>query len=379
MMKTILANTIAPLKDRTGGPSGCKEMIQRCGANTGNACFVDAMYLQLDYEREIVCHDIDLDGGEDAVYVLPASNWINKDGKVLREIFLRLEKANVRLAVLGLGIQMDLNQQIDDFIKELSAGTITALKIMSEHSACIGVRGGITGEVLDRLSIHNWQIIGCPSFYEPYRKTGTCILKEASVKNICYNTNPGLGNEHKLIEMALSTKAPIILQTMSDLPLTLTEGKAIEQRLLDDRYPGAEFNVIEFEEYLRKSGHIFYNREDWSRYLIKNKVTFSTGGRFHGNMMAFSNGIPAVWIVHDKRVKELVDAMNLPFIYHNALEDMDKPDKLLGVCHYDSEFICKYEKMGGAYVKFLDQNGVRHTFGSVHKGHMAEGPGKMCG
>lgn len=365
-MRTILANTIAPLENRKGRSPGCKEMIQRCGANTGNACFVDAMYQQLDFEREIVCNDIEADSQEDVVYVLPASNWINNDGKVLGEIFLRLEKANVRLAVLGLGIQMERNQKTDDFIKELSAETITALKILSEHSVCIGIRGGITGEVLDRLSIHNWQIIGCPSFYEPYRKMGTIKLKEASVDKICYNTKPGLENEHKLIEMALSSNAPIVLQAMSDLPLTLTEGKAIEQRLLDDRYPGAEFNVWELENYIRDSGHIFYNRDDWSRYLIENNVTFSTGGRFHGNMMAFSNGIPAVWIVHDKRVKELVDAMNLPFIYYDALEDMDTPDKLLDICHYDDKFIHNYEKMGEAYVSFLDKNGIRHTFGSAH-------------
>lgn len=82
--------------------------------------------------------------------------------------------------------------------------------------------------------------------------------------------------------------------------------------------------------------------------------------------MAFSNGIPAVWIVHDKRVKELVDAMNLPFIYYDALEDMDTPDKLLDICHYDDKFIHNYEKMGEAYVSFLDKNGIRHTFGSAH-------------
>lgn len=367
-MRTILANTIAPLEKRKGQLSGCREMIQRCGANTGNVCFVDAMYRQLDFEKEVVCNDIDVDNLEDAVYVFPASNWINHDGKVLRQIFPRLKTTNIKLAVLGLGIQMELDQTVEDFIKGLSSETITTLKIMSEHSACIGVRGGITGEVLDRLSIHNWQIVGCPSFYEPYRKTGTITLKEPSVEKICYNTKPGLDKEHKLIEMALSAKAPIVLQAMSDLPLTLAEGRTVEQRLLDDRYPGAKFTAEELENYIQESGHIFYNRDDWSHYLTGNNVTFSTGGRFHGNMMAFSNGIPAVWIVHDIRGKELVDAMMLPFIFYNALEDMDAPDKLLTVCKYDNKFVQNYKKMGEAYVNFLEKNGIRHTFGSDHNG-----------
>ncbi|MCI8799436.1 MAG: polysaccharide pyruvyl transferase family protein [Lachnospiraceae bacterium] len=367
-MRTILANTIAPLKKRKGQLSDCREMIQRCGANTGNVCFVDAMYQQLDFEKEVVCNDIDVDNLEDAVCVLPASNWINHDGKVLGQIFPRLKTTNVKLAVLGLGIQMELDQTIEDFIKGLSSETITALKIMSEHCACIGVRGGITGEILDRLSIHNWQIVGCPSFYEPYRKTGTITLKEPSAEKICYNTRPGLDKEHKLIEMALSAKAPIVLQAMSDLPLTLTEGRTVEQRLLDDRYPGAKFTAEELENYIRESGHIFYNRDDWSHYLTGNNVTFSAGGRFHGNMMAFSNGIPAVWIVHDIRGKELVDAMALPFIFYNALEDMNTPDKLLAVCKYDNKFVQNYKKMGEDYVNFLEKNGIRHTFGSAYNG-----------
>lgn len=140
-MRTILANTIAPLVKRQGKFLNCTEMMGLCGLNTGNVCFVDAMYQQLDYEREILCTEIDADNQEDAVYVLPASNWINNDGRVLRQIFLPLEKANIKLAVLGLGVQMELNQKADDFIKELSKETIAALKIMSEHSVSIGVRG----------------------------------------------------------------------------------------------------------------------------------------------------------------------------------------------------------------------------------------------
>lgn len=35
---------------------------------------------------------------------------------------------------------------------------------MSEHSVEIGARGEIIGVVLHKLEIHNWKVIGYPSF-----------------------------------------------------------------------------------------------------------------------------------------------------------------------------------------------------------------------
>ena len=53
------------------------------------------------------------------------------------------------------------------------------------------------------------------------------------------------------------------------------------------------------ENYIKEFGHMFYTRDKWTEFLNKENIQFSIGSRFHGNMMAFSNGIPAMWIVHD--------------------------------------------------------------------------------
>ncbi len=360
-MKMIMADTIDGIGRRQEKVSDCREMIGRCGANIGNVCFVDAISEQIRIEKEILCTRIEPENDED-LFILPASNWINENGKVLHEIFFRLAKSKVKLLVLGLGIQMGLNQKVSDFIKSLSDETITALRIMSDHSICIGIRGERTAEVLDKLSIHNWQVIGCPSFYEPYRKNQSVRLGNASCENICYNTRPGELREYKLMEMAVLTDSPIVLQAMSDLPLTLTEGKRIEQSVLDNRYPGSNLMAEQFENYIRKNGHIFFNRKEWSEYLVKSGVSFSVGGRFHGNMMAFSNGIPALWLVCDGRIKELVDAMRLPYIFYEELDHINEPEKFLEFLNYDKEFEKNYKKMAEGYVEFLNRNKVRHTF-----------------
>ena len=47
---------------------------------------MDAVKEQLAYDAEISCYKIDK-YEDKAVFVLPASNWINVDGHVLRDIF----------------------------------------------------------------------------------------------------------------------------------------------------------------------------------------------------------------------------------------------------------------------------------------------------
>ena len=79
---------------------------------------------------------------KDMVFVYPAANWINTSQNILQEYFSPLEKEDIKLCVLGLGVQMPLEISAKEFVKSLSEENIRALKIMSEHSVYIGVRGG---------------------------------------------------------------------------------------------------------------------------------------------------------------------------------------------------------------------------------------------
>ncbi len=242
----VIANTISSLRRRQEKKC-CEEMIQRCGGNIGNVVFVDAVFEQIQYDTEVVCDQIDIDQ-RDCVYVMPASSWINKDGSVLHENFLRLKNSNVRVLVLGIGVSMNLGESVMQFVSDLSDDTILSLKIMSEHSEEIGVRGEITGEVLDRLGIHNWRVIGCPSFYEPFRKYGNIKLKDASDRNVLINIQGRKRNSHKMIELGMKAEADILLQVMDELPLTLQGGKILK-RHIDVRYPNANFTANQLEEY----------------------------------------------------------------------------------------------------------------------------------
>lgn len=143
-MKTVIANTIWSVERRREHKSEA-EMIDRCGLNTGNVCFCDAMLTQLKYTDRISCFDVAHyeKREKNMVFVYPAANWVNTSQNILQEYFFPLEKEDIKLCVLGLGVQMPFETSAKEFVKHLSQKNIKALKIMSEHSVYIGVRGGL--------------------------------------------------------------------------------------------------------------------------------------------------------------------------------------------------------------------------------------------
>lgn len=362
-MNTVMANTIWDVGERKPENASCEQMIHYCGHNTGNVCFCDAVLEQFNICRRVWCYDIDLKD-DNSVYIIPAANWISEKSSVLKDIMLKLEKTNVKLLILGLGVQMGEDLTPKRFIKRLPEETVKALKILGEHTVSIGVRGGVTAEVLDLLGIHNYEIIGCPSFYEQYRLYKGVRLKEASSKDSVLGIKPGNEIQHKLIEMAYLAGSSLILQGMDDLPLTLIYGKDIEKRHVRVKFPGLDWSANQLKQFIMNNGKIFYTRKSWSEFLINENKSFSFGSRFHGNMMAFSNGIKALWVRHDIRINEMVEAMKLPNIKKDELKNIGTVDDLIDSCCYDKSFEKNYIEMSRRYISFLERNGAEHTFGN---------------
>lgn len=180
-------------------------------------------------------------------------------------------------------------------------------------------------------------------------------------KTVC-GIKPGTEDVHKVLELAYDAKNILMLQMMTDLPLTVLEDKDITQRHIDRNFPNLKLSPTELKEYIRSAGKIFYTRKSWSEYLLKEHISFAWGTRFHGNMMAFTNGIPALWVMHDARTKELVEAMKLPYITKEELMEAGSVEELVDRCRYDEEFWKSYKKLSLQYVDFLNENGIEHTF-----------------
>lgn len=64
-------------------------------------------------------------------------------------------------------------------------------------------------------------------------------------------------------------------------------------------------------------------------------ISFAFGTRFHGNMVAMHNGIPALWVTHDSRTKELTDFLHLPSIPLKIINNTKYVEELFKYCNYD--------------------------------------------
>lgn len=213
---------------------------------------------------------------------------------------------------------------------------------------------------MEKIGIKNAKVIGCPSFYEPYRIHKSIDIVNPSKDNVIINYSRGKFTYY-ILEQGYLDSNTVILQEMDDMSLTLWEDCAIEERHVQTRFPDMKrMSPVQMKQYLRNNGKMFYTRESWSKYLIDQKASFVWGTRFHGNMMAVSNEIPALWVMHDMRTRELIEAMKLPYITYDQLS---MPfDEIISQCIYGEDFQKNYLKLAQKYVDFLNLCEIDHIF-----------------
>ena len=93
-------------------------------------------------------------------YVHAQMNWA-KAAEVLR-------RPKLSVIAFGIGAQAPVSGKL-----ELSEDTKTVLKLISDSTASLGVRGTYSAEVLNDLGIRNVRIIGCPTAFRSRSPTGT--------------------------------------------------------------------------------------------------------------------------------------------------------------------------------------------------------------
>ena len=197
------------------------------------------------------------------------------------------------------------------------------------------------------MGIHNYQIIGCPSIY--LQKSYEHMRgKHPSLERLLVTFTRNIPEDsympwdYALMQTGSKYHAAWCKQTMSEYP-----GDLIQQGELDPQ----------IVDWVNSSCHIFYNCEQWSQWLRKCVFTLCFGSRFHGNMMAFQNGIPTLWVDHDSRTAELLEFLHLPHVDKSQITDADSIADLLDACDYD-DFLEHYPDLRRRYIQFLRDNGI---------------------
>ncbi|WP_164985192.1 polysaccharide pyruvyl transferase family protein [Ammoniphilus sp. CFH 90114] len=298
------------------------------------------------------------------IIVMGASNFINQSTnfQIPAE---NLQKLKLPIIVLGIGAQAP-----SDSVKEinLTSGTRNFLHQISEHSVSIGVRGEYTAELLNNMGIKNTTIIGCPTYY--LNRDINFTVKMSSIKNI-EDLRPLLNYtdvkqkcDEKIFKYAFNNKIDVVGQTeyveeywMRGMDINadnlLVSSKESVKENQYKKIIGTSVETI--KDYFKKHFYQFYDIDQWTEQIKEYNFLFGT--RFHGNMIAVQNGIPALLVAHDSRTKELAEYCNIPFVEaRNLLGDIDLV-KLYSETNY-SKFNFEYSRKFRNYVDFLKTNNV---------------------
>ncbi len=314
------------------------------GDNTGNLAYIRALRQALD-PVILPILDVDLDVFTDRPdithYVVTELIWVTERTtyphvwKMLRAI------GEKPLIPISVGVQCQ-TQSMD---VRLHPDTVRLLREMAER-ATLGVRGEYTASVLERNGILNLRIIGCPSLYEGMndhfrleKKPFSPSMRAAASFRTFFGRLSGA--ECEFLTFAANHQMGFVEQT--DYTLT--------PRMVYENLP--QYNYL--RTWLEKEQRVFFRAEDWDAWI--RGYDFSMGGRFHGNVMAVMNGVPALLLTVDARMNEMARHFHLPALPMSAFR-LDKPLEY----YYDladyTDFNRFYPVRLAEFRDFLRENGL---------------------
>lgn len=361
-MKTVILN---PLKKSDIDDSIINKW-QTVGGNPGNLIFFESIKKELNYSDIIFVDEYEKVDNK-TVVVVPSSNFLMRGGNdSFYQGFINFFKhTDCKIVFVGLGAQstkfLNTPERLVKYGIKGNPVKMEFFKIMSQRSEYIGVRGSFTGKCLDLLGIHNYKIIGCPSMFV-WLDGVFPEIKAQSLERIHFSISPGKSFYKKnVLKVAMKYNCDWIVQSKSELVpvISLFNHSFINPKWLIRRFPGmlGGREVIEFS----KKQKCFFSIDEWKKYYEENDITFAWGTRFHGNMAALQNGIPALWVVHDSRTKELTEFLNLPAIDIKSINMNTRVEELILFADY-KKTQGSYRKLCKNYTEFLEANSINHNY-----------------
>lgn len=275
-----------------------------------------------------------------------------------------IERAGLPVVVFGLGSQAGLNGASEP---RVAPETVRLLKVISDHSRKIAVRGAFTAEVCTRLGIKNVEVVGCQSMF--WHRTPKfnwqlseplCDAPDKIAFNFTYGPpeasliNQAIAQGYDVIGQGNSAEEDLKSQTAELDPSTSVEfgweiGTAFTKGLI---------NRGRYEHWIKNHFYQFHRPEPWLSHM--RRYCFSYGTRLHGNIAAMIAGVRAMWIVHDMRLKEVLEHFRLPSIEYKDVKNGANLDTLFERADY-SECAKVYPDRYRTLYEYVDGAGLPHS------------------
>ena len=335
-----------------------RQLLADFGNNTGNLVFSEAVFRSLANARR---SPYAFDHGaaiQSDVLVIAAANWLNpySDFGALAD---RLEATQRPVVIVGLGAQSTL----DHSIPKLTPGTLKLVRLASESSKCISVRGDFTREVLNAYGVTNVRATGCPSLLLS-GATAPSIDRSRLERPIVLHATRHLFNLADPYQLRIYRES---YQQRIDLVLQSELADAIVRRGADEDEMEAAGAVLakvydtddlaSVTTFLREKARIFFTLEDWMAFLKESGPCVGT--RIHGTVMAILSGTPAVLVAHDSRTLEMAKKMSIPYVLSEQFKEFRSEDirDLARGIDYD-DLTRGYTPYLKEFINFFDENGL---------------------
>ncbi len=269
------------------------EKLRSLANNTGNMVFDNAISKLFESDR-LCDYSSPSDMEKYDRYITTSYIWLRQNQPNITRFSDVKDKPYIPISVGLQAADYDKN-----FI--LHKDVVRELKEVSERCV-VGCRGYYTAEILNKYGITNTMVIGCPSVYLnmfgnwqiPHKDNISCN-KIAS--NFITFWRALKKHEQDFLLYAMEHNMSFVEQTAAKLENSHVKCDEETSRKLMSWLDNAD---------------IFFNYPEWAEYI--RNYDFSIGYRFHGNVIALNNNIPALFIYSDSRVKEMCEFFKFPMI-----------------------------------------------------------------
>ena len=269
------------------------------------------------------------------------TNW--RDVSIYADV---IEKLDMKTVALSLGVQ----DYVSDANIEIHPSMSKLLKLVSERSNVIGVRGHHTAGILYRHGIKNVVPVGCPTMFWNLNEN-ISIEKSESFKNpvLVYHrtiasVRPDLFEDSVLLGQDFLDEVVMRNDPNNDAALLRYElGQYSKQ--------GLSVDVL---ERVRKNSIFARDFSSWFDLIAGHDFVF--GPRLHGCIAGLIQGIPSVMLARDIRTSEIAEMFDIPYFPYSKIRDMSVADFY---AHADfSKFAETYRRRYKNYQSVIAENNL---------------------
>ena len=321
--------------------------LARTGANTGNLFIGNGLFNNTNCAEK--AYGLDFDRADPArlheaydIMFIPASNFLNPTSD-FQKAFDFLSRTKLPLFCFGLG-----SQHLPGRSLQLKPGTEQFIRLLSERSQAVGVRGDFTADLMNGMGLKNVSVVGCPSLLGLSAAAVERIGRQApSLEKVGVHFSNNVRSHAFDPDAMRHTENALFHRTMSENAFYIIQNEIEEFQLLealaagDDAAIGRSLNALAktfevalpneaFTNFLRHRIRVFFEIPRWVGAV--QTMSACIGSRFHGTVAALLAGTPSLLLAHDMRTQELAEFFDIPrLILNRKYSEHEMIEQLLAV------------------------------------------------